>query len=380
MDAKLSESRTAGKMNATQLSQRCFSEDKLVLMTEMDKRINQMLFPVQFLVTVVGNSLTMSVLLSAHMKNRANHLLAFLALCDILVFVMMFPHYLAALDVFASNSQFRMVHFHTKVHFGALSNWFSAAAIWFVLAVSVERLLIIKFPFRSLDSYNSRQILLISIAILVATFFLTSYHHVSHTCRTFLVCSGSQVIGACYDNARDMWGKRPNPTSALTKQWIGASVYLNAIFAVLLPVFAVAVLNISLVKLLKKRNTQELLVHCVSANPSAVQEQERKMTHTVLAIITCFSLTQGPSAIVYMFQKLHQPSSTLQIASIVANQLVLTGKMLNIVMFCMTSSTFRRKLLQTCKRWTYTAVYCDRKVGNRYEKGPASLALSRNPW
>ncbi|KAL6737362.1 hypothetical protein Aduo_011013 [Ancylostoma duodenale] len=363
-----------------ELSERCFPEDKLVLMTEMDKRINQMLFPVQFLVTVVGNSLTMSVLLSAHMKNRANHLLAFLALCDILVFVMMFPHYLSALDVFSNNSTFRRVHFLTKVHFGALSNWFSAAAIWFVLAVSVERLLIIKFPFRSLDSYNSRQILLISICILVATFLLTSYHHVSHTCRTIEVCYGSQIIGACYDNAAATWGKRPNPTPALTKQWIGVSVYLNAIFAVLLPVFAVAVLNISLVKLLKKRNTQELLVHTVSANPSAVQEQERKMTHTVLAIITCFSLTQGPSAIVYMFQKLYQPSSALQIASIVANQLVLTGKMLNIVLFCMTSSTFRRKLLQTCRRWTYTAVYCDRKVGNRYEKGPASLALSRNPW
>ncbi|ETN72952.1 hypothetical protein NECAME_18597, partial [Necator americanus] len=45
----------------------------------------------------------------------------------------------------------------------------------FVLAVSVERLLIIKFPFRSLDNYNSRQILLISLGILVATFVLTSW-------------------------------------------------------------------------------------------------------------------------------------------------------------------------------------------------------------
>ncbi|KAK6752650.1 hypothetical protein RB195_003826 [Necator americanus] len=366
------------EMNATPLSLRCFSEDKMVLMTEMDKRINQLLFPIQFLVAVIGNSLTMSVLLSAHMKNRANHLLAFLALCDILVFVMMFPHYLAALDMFASNSQFRVVHFHTKVHFGALSNWFSAAAIWFVLAVSVERLLIIKFPFRSLDNYNSRQILLISLGILVATFVLTSYHHISHTCLTFEVCSGNQVIGICYENVRDKWGKRENPTSALTKHWIEASVYLNAVFAVLLPVFAVAVLNISLVRLLKKRNTQELLIHSVSANPSALQEQERKMTHTVLAIITCFSLTQGPSAIVYMVQKLYQPSSALQIASVVANQLVLTGKMLNVVLFCMTSSTFRRKLLQTCGRWMYTVLYCDRKAGNRYEKGPGSLALSPN--
>ncbi|VDO75470.1 unnamed protein product [Heligmosomoides polygyrus] len=328
----------------------------------------QLLFPLQFLVAVVGNSLTMSVLLSAHVKNRANHLLAFLALCDILVFVMMFPHYLASLDVFALNSQFRSAHFNSKVHFAALTNWFSAAAIWFVLAVSVERLLIVKFPFRSLDYDNSRQIVFVSICILVGTFILTSYHHVSHTCKTFSVCHGTQLIGGCYSNALPMWGSRPNPTSDVTRQWIEVSVFLNAVFAVLLPVFAVAVLNISLIRLLKKRNNQELLVHTVNANPTAMHEQERKMTHTVLAIVTCFSLTQGPSALVFIYQLLYPSASpALRTVSIVANQLVLTGKMLNIVLFCMTSSTFRRKLLQTCKRWMLLVLYCDRKKRSRYE-------------
>lgn len=112
------------------------------------------------------------------------------------------------------------------------------------------------------------------------------------------------------------------------------------------------------------------------------------MTHTVLAIVTCFSFTQGPSAIVFMYQILygstpqvptdsensyfsiiHWLSSALQIASVFANQLVLTGKMLNVVLFCMTSSTFRRKLLQTCRRWMYAVLYCDKKHRHRYDKG-----------
>ncbi|VDM63231.1 unnamed protein product [Angiostrongylus costaricensis] len=175
----------------------------------------------------------------------------------------------------------------------------------FVLAVSVERLLIVKFPFRSLDVYNPRQTFFISMGILLGTFLLTSYHHVSHTCMTWMTCSDTQLIGVCYSNAMPMWGSRPNPTAVFTRQWIELSVLLNAVFAVLLPVFAVAVLNISLIRLLKKRNTQELLVNSVNTNPTAAHEQERKVTTTVLAIVSCFSLTQGPSALMFIYLLLY---------------------------------------------------------------------------
>ncbi|VDK51455.1 unnamed protein product [Cylicostephanus goldi] len=162
-------------------------------------------------------------------------------------------------------------------------------------------------------------------------FFYFSYHHVSHTCKIWPVCSGTQLIGMCFSNALPYWGKKANPTSEFIREWIELSVFLNASFAVLLPVFAVGAINISLIKLMKKRNCEELLVNSVNANPEAIHEQERKMTTTVLAIVTCFTLTQGPSAIVFIYQILYGSTSNLQIASVVANQLVLTGKMLNVV-------------------------------------------------
>ncbi|CAD6192889.1 unnamed protein product [Caenorhabditis auriculariae] len=323
----------------------------------------QFIFPVQFVITVVGNLLTMTVLLSGHIKNRANHLLASLALCDMMVFVMMLPHYVASIDYVSDSPTFRLFHFHSKPHFGALTNWFSAAAIWFVLAVSVERLLIIKFPFRSLDVYNTRQIVIVSVGILLSTLVLTSYHHISHTCLSFIACHGTQVLGRCYPNTEELIGKRRNPTSDFVKQYLHVSVFANALLAVLLPIFAVAILNISLIRLVKKRHSQDLLMR--SATPSNMQEQEKKMTHTVLAIVTCFTLTQGPSAVVFIHQNLLPLNEYSIYLSVVANELVLTGKMLNVVLFCLTSETFRRRLWHTCRFWFTIFFYVGRK-GGRY--------------
>ncbi|PAV91037.1 hypothetical protein WR25_01253 isoform A [Diploscapter pachys] len=283
----------------------------------------------------------MSVLLSSHMKNRANHLLAFLALCDMLVFIMMLPHYMASLNTFSLYGPFRVFNFYTKAHFGALTNWFSAAAIWFVFAVSVERLLIIKFPFRSLDVYDTRQIASVSLGIFVSTLMLTSYHHFSHVCISRLACRNTQVHGMCAEVVR-----LPKTSNAM-RTYIEWSLVTNTFFAVLIPVTAVALLNISLIRLVKRRNTEQLVN--LSAQCGATQEQERRVTHSVLAIITCFTLTQGPSALIFLLQYLHGRTQTLAQLSIFANELVLTGKMLNVVLFCLTSATFRRKLLFTLR-------------------------------
>lgn len=129
---------------------------------------------------------------------------------------------------------------------------------------------------------------------------------------------------------------------------------------------------------------QELLVrNASSSGPSSMAEQEKKMTHTVLAIVSCFTLTQGPSAIVFISQKMFPPNQwvlrssgpsqktrnlnsryTIYV-SVVANQLVLTGKMLNVVLFCLTSETFRRRLWQTCRFWFQLVFYAGRSKTTR---------------
>jgi hypothetical protein len=96
-------------------SYRCHTHRLAV--TELDLFLFSYVFPVQF---VLGQG----------MHNRANDLLAAVALCDITVFSLMLPFCLAAYDIFATNQFFRFVYLSTRMNLAAVANWWSAASIW----------------------------------------------------------------------------------------------------------------------------------------------------------------------------------------------------------------------------------------------------------
>ena len=61
-----------------------------------------------------------------------------------------------------------------------------------------------------------------------------------------------------------------------------------------------------------KKHLQELILQSVNANIEHLQEQERRMTTTVVAIVSCFTITQGPSALVFLYEILvRSPPSVL---------------------------------------------------------------------
>ncbi|KHN80125.1 Putative G-protein coupled receptor F59B2.13 [Toxocara canis] len=292
------------------------------------------------------------------MRNRANHLLAALAFADMAVFFLMLPTCFAAFSPFYTSISFRIIFGSSKIHLAAVANWFSCAAIWIVLAVSIERLLIIKFPFRSLKPYHTFQSILAIFTIFLLTFLLTSYHHVSHKCTLIWLCNMTQVhvhcLPATWNLSRLGFPGEPPPTYSFIS-FINLSAIANALIGVIVPVFVVALLNISLIRSLHRRNTQELVTKSVNNAPngSSVHEQERKMTITVVAIISCFTITQMPSALLFLYEKLISDAKTQTFATVssITNFLVLTGKMLNVVLFCLTSISFRRKFFATVQAW-----------------------------
>uniref|UniRef100_A0A915PV97 G-protein coupled receptors family 1 profile domain-containing protein n=1 Tax=Setaria digitata TaxID=48799 RepID=A0A915PV97_9BILA len=229
------------------------------------------------------------------------------------VFVFMLPTSLSAIQRFYESTTFRIIFAHTKTHFAALANWSSCAAI--------------------------------------------CYHHFSYRCAVLWVCNMTEVYVKCLPVTWN-WTEfglvsYHQPTDTFTF-YINASVIANAFLGVIIPVFIIASLNVSLIRLLQIR-TQQAKTEEASLGPasSSFCEQERKMTVTIAAIVSCFTITQLPSAVLFLYEKLISDAKTEAFAKIscITNSLVLTGKMLNVVLFCLTSATFRRKLFMTMRIW-----------------------------
>ncbi|MFH4980752.1 hypothetical protein AB6A40_007461 [Gnathostoma spinigerum] len=300
--------------------------------------------------------------MTSSMRNRANHLLAALALADMAVFLCMLPSCLASFSIFYQSVQFRIWFATWKTFFAAVANWFSCSAIWIVLAVSIERLLIIWKPFRSLEQYRARNTAAVIFLILITSSVLTSYHHFSHKCFLLWFCNMTQVHAQCLPTTTRNWkrygvNEENNPSLSFIL-YIRISAYANPLLAVILPIATTAILNASLICLLRIRKTRmhDMLARSVgyASLKSAVRSHEQKMTITVVAIVTCFSVTQSPSAILFLyaiFNNTATNSTLFYSVSSVTNFLVLTGKMLNVFLFCLSSTTFRRKFFFTLRKW-----------------------------
>uniref|UniRef100_A0A914D1B7 G-protein coupled receptors family 1 profile domain-containing protein n=1 Tax=Acrobeloides nanus TaxID=290746 RepID=A0A914D1B7_9BILA len=77
-----------------------------------------------------------------------------------------------------------------------ISNWASAAAIWFILIVCWERLVVIRYPLKA-RKYRLFSGRIIIPANIVLTGLLTFYSHFSYDCFIKTFCNGTQPYALC---------------------------------------------------------------------------------------------------------------------------------------------------------------------------------------
>ncbi|KAI1698608.1 7 transmembrane receptor (rhodopsin family) domain-containing protein [Ditylenchus destructor] len=370
-------------------SEHCLTDRQLLLSVNgIEQIVLGYLVPCLILFGFTGNLINLTVLMAPGMKTRSNTLLATLAIADMAFLLFMLPHSLAHYKWLAFNNTFRQIYFASKMHLIAFLNWSSAAAIWLVLTICMERLIGIRYPLSVRKHRATHTHLLIAI-IVVFTGALTFYNHFSYDCVTKAFCNGTQIHALCLPVDSDSWpNNTPNPHSPLMRIYVRWSQPINAAFVVFLPTLIVVMSNALLIHTLRQRQKflaqsthQASMIRRTSLVPSrcndvnnnngpkgstppltpttaaqcsqsAMQMRvEQKVTLTVCAIVTCFTLTQAPSAVVTLatgFVELGGPSYHVHLIT-ATTFMIVVGKSLNFVLFCLSSANFRQRLVTMMK-------------------------------
>ncbi|VDK43636.1 unnamed protein product [Anisakis simplex] len=284
---------------------------------EAEKYLQRYLYPCVTLFGLAGNLLNLTVLLNRTMRSRSNCFLATLAVADIVFLVLLIPNILANYPIFTNNYYYRYFYFYSKVHLLSLANWSSCVAMWCVIVVCADRLLGIRRPLYVITEWEWYRLPLIIASIVVCTGAMTFYQHFQYECLVRSYCKGTQIYSKCIavNNDGRWFGNRTNPFPESYRKFINISVTVNAISMVLLPIFLLTLLNLMLLLVLRNRSNDLLMTknghsplkQKTSTRDSQYQLQktEHRVTLTVALIVTMFTITNGPSAVVHLIQIAH---------------------------------------------------------------------------
>ncbi|KAK6744842.1 hypothetical protein RB195_011513 [Necator americanus] len=337
------------------VSPHCLTERQMMLAVNgIERLFIGTVVPILIVFGISGNILNLTVLLTREMRTRSNVLLSCLAVADIVFLVLMLPHSLAHYRIFYYRYWFRRLYLGNKMHLLAVLNWASAAAIWLILVICLERLMGIMYPLSARRHKKSSKTAVIVTIIIVTTGVLTSYNHFTYFCLSKFFCNGSQFHAHCIRIDSERWIRnQTNPYSDFMKAVARYGPQVNAC-VVVIPIILVFISNAMLIYTIRRRQNQFIAQSSIKSESHLSGSQSRtehKVTTTVCAIVTCFTITQGPSAFITFMAEYYPIKNEFMIAvTAFISTMVVLGKALNFVLFCLSSANFRSRLLEHTRR------------------------------
>uniref|UniRef100_A0A914VMJ9 G-protein coupled receptors family 1 profile domain-containing protein n=1 Tax=Plectus sambesii TaxID=2011161 RepID=A0A914VMJ9_9BILA len=299
--------------------------------------LNTKVFAVQFLLGFGGNCLNLMVLLNKKMRSRTNLLFAAMAFADLAFLVVFLPQYFFIAQILIRFPDLLITYYSVNNHLTALANWFSATSIWLIVAVTIERVTVVRSPFQASIRDLSWKFALTIVGIFAAAFAMTFFHHFSWR---------------SVQDADGVWRQK-----AINEHIVEPIVILNAVAVFALPCVVLVVLNVLLIRALKQQTFPSDVKDGgtgdrMSQHSTSRSRNEKKVTYMVVVIVSSFIVCNAPSAIMFIMRLAYaemKKSMTFALLNSITNTLVVTGKVLNFILFCTSSKHFRKLLIDRIK-------------------------------
>uniref|UniRef100_A0AAF5DDD9 G-protein coupled receptors family 1 profile domain-containing protein n=1 Tax=Strongyloides stercoralis TaxID=6248 RepID=A0AAF5DDD9_STRER len=305
----------------------------------LELHLQRYLFPLLSLCGILGNCLNLTVLLNKPTSSRSNIFLSTMALSDIIFLIFILPFSLINYPIFTYNYYFRRSFTYVLYVIGVQPC---------VIAVCTDRLIGIRRPLMARLSFKKS--ILINIFIIFTTGALTFYQHLEYYCPIREYCKNTQVLSMCKNvNTRGPWFRNgTNPYSLWFIKFIDYSIYTNIFVIVIFPIIILFILN-------ERTNNWKMLNEKLNSGSKKSKNDllklhriENRVTITVALIVTTFTFTNGPSAIMTLIKTLSSvpyKNKTFVLFDLLTNALVICGKTCNFLLFCLSSKHFRSRLI-----------------------------------
>uniref|UniRef100_A0A915DI69 G-protein coupled receptors family 1 profile domain-containing protein n=1 Tax=Ditylenchus dipsaci TaxID=166011 RepID=A0A915DI69_9BILA len=221
-----------------------------------------------------------------------------------------------------------------------------------------RRLIGIRHPLYVRSHVAAYKMSLLMAAIVISPGIFTFYQHFAHKCVVRSFCNGTQLHSKCLPINQET-----NPYSESFRNFIDVSILLNIVLVIICPIIILTALNMLLLCALRQRSTNLLmLTHeetngstkpCIDNNYLKHHKTEQRVTLTVALIVTMFTITNGPSAVVHLLQTAYQYQSEQKDwynVILVCSTLVVFGKASNFILFCLCSKHFRNRLFSLAQK------------------------------
>ncbi|CAH0393921.1 unnamed protein product [Bemisia tabaci] len=301
--------------------------------------IQRFLVPFVVAVGVMGNLITILVLTRRRMSSSTNNYLSALAVADLLYllfhFTLSLKHYpgMSAPD--------KIIYWTYRPYVLWLTDATNAASIWLTVSFTLERYIAVCHPLRGRMSCTESRARKVIVLVFVLCLLLTASTPFEHLVSVCLNSNGTKEL---YLAAT---------TLAQNKHYRSFYFSFTTIVMIFIPIFLLGICNIFLVSAVHRSKSKRPDLTQDRGHSNYRQNQENKITLTLVMVVSLFIICQAPTAILLIYQIFvrNKPNSNafnieLGLGNIF-NFLVCVNSASNFILYCIMSDKYRRTLMMT---------------------------------